>query len=139
MEMMKVQQMIEACRAAVLGSGVGEIDNIVRDSREVKAGSLFVAIVGENMDGHKFIPKAWELGAEAVLAQQGNPYVKPEEIPEEVTEPEEIPEEATEPEETLEAVTELTEETEPVAETQLHTMVVDDLDLDEFKRLIGDL
>ena len=79
---MKVQQMIEACRAAVLGSGVGEIDNIVRDSREVKAGSLFVAIVGENMDGHKFIPKAWELGAEAVLAQQGNPYVKPEEIPE---------------------------------------------------------
>ena len=81
MEMMKVQQMIEACRAAVLGSGVGEIDNIVRDSREVKAGSLFVAIVGENMDGHKFIPKAWELGAEAVLAQQGNPYVKPEEIP----------------------------------------------------------
>lgn len=82
MEMMKVQQMIEACRAAVLGSGVGEIDNIVRDSREVKAGSLFVAIVGENMDGHKFIPKAWELGAEAVLAQQGNPYVKPEEIPE---------------------------------------------------------
>jgi len=69
MEMMKVQQMIEACRAAVLGSGVGEIDNIVRDSREVKAGSLFVAIVGENMDGHKFIPKAWELGAEAVLAQ----------------------------------------------------------------------
>ena len=63
----------------------------------------------------------------------------PEEIPEEVTEPEEIPEEVTEPEEIPEEMAELTEETEPVAETQLHTMVVDDLDLDEFKRLIGDL
>ncbi len=81
MEMISIQQMIKACRAAVLGSGNGEIQNIVRDSREVKPGSLFVAIVGENMDGHKFIPKAWELGAEAVLAQQGNPYVKEEEIP----------------------------------------------------------
>ncbi len=81
MEMISIQQMREACSAAVLGSGAGEIDNIVRDSREVKTGSLFVAIAGENIDGHKFIPKAWELGAEAVLAQQGNPYVKEEEIP----------------------------------------------------------
>ncbi len=81
MEMISIQQMIEACRAAVLGSGAGKINNIVRDSREVKEGSLFVAIAGENVDGHKFIPKAWELGAEAVLAQRGNPYVKEEEIP----------------------------------------------------------
>ena len=82
MEKNLVQQMIKDCSAQVLGSGIGEIEMIVRDSREVKSGSLFVAIVGENMDGHKFIPKAWELGAEAVLAQQGNPYVKEEEIPE---------------------------------------------------------
>ncbi len=81
MEKILVQQMIKACDAAVLGKGTGEIQNIVRDSREVKPGSLFVAIVGENMDGHRFIPKAWELGAEAVLAQKGNPYVKEEEIP----------------------------------------------------------
>ena len=82
MEKILVQQMIEDCAATVLGSGCGEIDKIVRDSREVQPGSLFVAIVGENMDGHKFIPKAWELGAEAVLAQKDNPYVKEEEIPE---------------------------------------------------------
>ncbi len=81
MEMISIRKMIEECGAAVLGSGNGEIQNIVRDSREVKSGSLFVAIVGENMDGHKFISKAWEQGAEAVLAQQGNPYVKEEEIP----------------------------------------------------------
>ena len=82
MEKILVQQMIKDCGAQVLGSGIGEIEMIVRDSREAKPGSLFVAIVGENMDGHKFIPKAWELGAEAVLAQRGNPFVKEEEIPE---------------------------------------------------------
>ena len=82
MEKILVQQMIEDCGAKVLGSGLGEISRIVRDSREVQPGSLFVAIVGENMDGHKFISKAWELGAEAVLAQQDNAFVKEEEIPE---------------------------------------------------------
>lgn len=81
MEKMKMQQVIEATGAVVWGSGQGEIEQIVRDSREVKPGSLFVAICGENIDGHKFIPKAWELGAEAVLAQQGNAYVKKDEIP----------------------------------------------------------
>ena len=81
MDKILIQQMIRATGAAVWGSGVGEIQQIVRDSREVKPGSLFVAILGENTDGHQFIPKAWKLGAEAVLAQQGNPYVKEEEIP----------------------------------------------------------
>jgi len=33
-----------------------EIKDIVIDSREVKEDSLFVAIVGENVDAHKFIP-----------------------------------------------------------------------------------
>lgn len=82
MEKMTIQQMSQAAGAQILGSGWGEIQQIVRDSREVKPGSLFVAIVGENMDGHRFIQKAWEMGAEAVLAQKANPYVKETEIPE---------------------------------------------------------
>lgn len=46
-----------------------EITGICYDSRLVKPGSLFVAIKGLTVDGHRFIPKAMELGAAAVLCQ----------------------------------------------------------------------
>ena len=32
-----------------------DIDNIVTDSRKVKKGDLFIAIKGENFDGHSFV------------------------------------------------------------------------------------
>ena len=39
------------------------------DSRRIEAGHLFVAIPGTQTDGHKFIPKAIEQGAVAVLCE----------------------------------------------------------------------
>ncbi|MGN0982143.1 MAG: UDP-N-acetylmuramoyl-L-alanyl-D-glutamate--2,6-diaminopimelate ligase [Candidatus Limivicinus sp.] len=46
-----------------------EITGICYDSRLVKPGELFVAVKGLTVDGHRFIPKAMELGAAAVLCQ----------------------------------------------------------------------
>lgn len=46
-----------------------EIGGICYDSRQVKKGDLFVAIKGFESDGHRFIPKALEQGAAAVLCQ----------------------------------------------------------------------
>ncbi|MCN9239787.1 UDP-N-acetylmuramoyl-tripeptide--D-alanyl-D-alanine ligase [Streptomyces sp. RY43-2] len=43
---------------------------VVRDSREVEPGSLFVAFVGERVDGHDFAPAVVEAGAVAVLASR---------------------------------------------------------------------
>ena len=40
-----------------------EIAGINIDSRKIKDGHLFVAIKGTQTDGHRFIPKAIELGA----------------------------------------------------------------------------
>ena len=40
------------------------------DSRKVENGHLFVAIKGTQTDGHRFIPKALELGAAAVLCEE---------------------------------------------------------------------
>ncbi|MFV0136521.1 UDP-N-acetylmuramoyl-tripeptide--D-alanyl-D-alanine ligase [Streptomyces sp. HMX87] len=40
---------------------------VVRDSREAGPGSLFVAFVGERVDGHDFAPAVVEAGAVAVL------------------------------------------------------------------------
>ncbi|GAA3780701.1 UDP-N-acetylmuramoyl-tripeptide--D-alanyl-D-alanine ligase [Streptomyces chiangmaiensis] len=43
---------------------------VVRDSREVEPGGLFVAFVGERVDGHDFAPAVIEAGAAAVLASR---------------------------------------------------------------------
>jgi UDP-N-acetylmuramoyl-tripeptide--D-alanyl-D-alanine ligase len=43
---------------------------VVRDSREVEPGSLFVAFVGERVDGHDFANAVVEAGAVALLASR---------------------------------------------------------------------
>ena len=43
---------------------------VVRDSREVEPGSLFVAFVGERVDGHDFARAVVEAGAVAILASR---------------------------------------------------------------------
>ena len=47
-----------------------EISDIAYDSRQVKQGSLFVAISGYQVDGHKYISDAVENGAVAVVGEQ---------------------------------------------------------------------
>ena len=52
-----------------LGDTEVEITGVNIDSRRIEAGHLFVAIPGTQTDGHKFIPKAIEQGAVAVLCE----------------------------------------------------------------------
>ena len=47
-----------------------EVADIVTDSRKAGEGSLFVAIPGERVDGHKFIPNVASQGALAVISEQ---------------------------------------------------------------------
>lgn len=64
--------------AAVVGGQTYDIPDpavqvtgpVVRDSREVESGSLFVAFVGERVDGHDFAEAVIEAGAVAVLASR---------------------------------------------------------------------
>ncbi len=53
----------------VLGDTDIEVTGVNIDSRRIEAGHLFVAIPGTQTDGHKFIPKAVEQGAVAVLCE----------------------------------------------------------------------
>jgi UDP-N-acetylmuramoyl-tripeptide--D-alanyl-D-alanine ligase len=46
------------------------ISSVTTDSRKIKASSCFVAIIGDNMDGHQFIPQAIKSGAICILAQK---------------------------------------------------------------------
>ena len=45
------------------------IDDICVDSREAKSGDLFIALKGENLDGHDFVKSAFENGAALSLVQ----------------------------------------------------------------------
>ncbi|MEU4089381.1 UDP-N-acetylmuramoyl-tripeptide--D-alanyl-D-alanine ligase [Streptomyces aureus] len=64
--------------AAVVGGQTYDIPDpelqvtgpVVRDSREVESGSLFVAFVGERVDGHDYAEAVIEAGAAAVLASR---------------------------------------------------------------------
>ena len=53
--------------------GAGEDDPIIRgvtyDSRGVSPGDLFVALRGENHDGHEYLAQASKLGAAALLVE----------------------------------------------------------------------
>ena len=51
----------------IIGDAEVEIKGVNIDSRLVKSGDLFIAMRGTQVDGHKFIPKAIEQGAVAVL------------------------------------------------------------------------
>ena len=53
----------------IIGDVNVKITGVNIDSRRIEKGHLFVAIPGTVTDGHKFIPKAIELGAAAVLCE----------------------------------------------------------------------
>ncbi len=61
-----------------LGSTNPVIKNIVFDSRLVEQGSLFVAVLGTHVDGHRFIQKAIESGAVAIVCEEYPENISPE-------------------------------------------------------------
>ena len=54
----------------VIGSTDVEVSSVHQDSRSVTQGSLFVAVKGVTVDGHKFIDKAIALGATVIVVEQ---------------------------------------------------------------------
>ncbi|MCM1113412.1 MAG: UDP-N-acetylmuramoyl-tripeptide--D-alanyl-D-alanine ligase [Muribaculum sp.] len=46
------------------------VDSVTLDSRKVTAGGVFVATVGERVDGHRFIPGAFEAGAALAITEK---------------------------------------------------------------------
>lgn len=62
-----------------------QIDNLDKDSRNIKENGLFIAIKGFDTDGHDFVEKAIEQGAIAVILQEGVKKEVIEKIPTNVT------------------------------------------------------
>ena len=59
----------------VLGSAEKIITDITADSRVVQAGSLFIALRGATVDGHKFLAMAAQKGAVAALVEEVPPEI----------------------------------------------------------------
>ena len=67
---MKLNELLKNVKPiCIIGSDDIDITGVNIDSRKIETGHLFVAIKGTQTDGHKFIPKALELGASAVLCE----------------------------------------------------------------------
>lgn len=62
-----------------------EINNLDKDSRNIKQGDLFIAIKGYTGDGHEFVETAISQGAAAVMLQEGVSVELIKKIPKEVT------------------------------------------------------
>ncbi|MBN1641411.1 MAG: UDP-N-acetylmuramoyl-L-alanyl-D-glutamate--2,6-diaminopimelate ligase [Anaerolineae bacterium] len=66
---------------ALSGDASVEITGLTPDSRQVAPGNAFVAYVGENVDGHAFIPQAVARGAAAIVGERA----RPDDLPAQVT------------------------------------------------------
>lgn len=83
MKEMSLNQISLACGGAYVGEDNKkslEVSGVVIDSRKVEPGYLFIAIKGERVDGHSFIPSVFAKGAACVLCEQApehptGPYI----------------------------------------------------------------
>ena len=66
-----VGEIVKATHGELLsGESEQEINSVSIDSREISKNALFVAIKGENSDGHDYIQKAAENGAVCVISEK---------------------------------------------------------------------
>lgn len=73
MKSLTLENITKACRGTYYGD-VGilgrEVDGVVIDSRKVEKNFLFVAIDGENVNAHKFIPDTVKKGALCIVSHE---------------------------------------------------------------------
>ena len=68
---MKISDILEDTEVvAIAGDAGAEVAELTFDSRAVRQGSCFFAIVGERSDGHDYIPQAVASGAAAVVCSR---------------------------------------------------------------------
>lgn len=63
-----IEEIERACDAKLLQRGrEPSMDGVSTDTRTIETGNLFLALKGENFDGHAFLKKACEEGASGVI------------------------------------------------------------------------
>jgi UDP-N-acetylmuramoyl-tripeptide--D-alanyl-D-alanine ligase len=66
--MFSIEQVIKAVGGVLIaGAAQNNVCGISTDSRQMEKGNIFIALQGENFDGHDFVRKAVEKGAASVI------------------------------------------------------------------------
>ena len=72
MEHITVNEIVTATGGQLLGGdGDVEVSRLSIDSRDIEGGDLFVPLIGEKVDAHRFIPQVFEKGAAATFTSRG--------------------------------------------------------------------
>src|SRR5260370_1297815 len=66
----RLQELVAGISTKILGPADVSIEDVVFDSRQVRRGSLFVALRGVHQDGNQFIKNAVADGAIAVISEE---------------------------------------------------------------------
>lgn len=75
MDKISIDAVVKAVNGTLTKTGSENyITGVKHDSRECEAGDMFVAIAGENQDGHKYIPQVLESGCRTVLVSHENSW-----------------------------------------------------------------
>lgn len=67
--MMKMSQVAEAVNIPLQGKDV-MISGVSKDTRDIQAGDLYVALIGERFNGHQFVTEAKTAGAAGILISE---------------------------------------------------------------------
>ena len=68
-----INDVSEALDAELSGNGSGIASDVTHDSRQAHEGTLFVAITGATMDGHRFIEDVMRRGAVGIVSESDRP------------------------------------------------------------------
>jgi len=72
METRSLKYVAESCDGEIINGAVDTpLYRVSTDSRRVRAGDLFVALAGENFDGHDYVVESGQNGAAAALVEKG--------------------------------------------------------------------
>jgi UDP-N-acetylmuramoyl-tripeptide--D-alanyl-D-alanine ligase len=70
-EARSIQFVADACGARLVAGDWGAlVQRVTTDSRQARAGDLFVALAGEKFDGHAFVARAVEAGVDGLLVER---------------------------------------------------------------------
>lgn len=73
MKAITIKEILDSCNGNFIGAEENlntKVTSIVTDSRQAKENSMFVAIKGEKVDGHKFVPMTYSQGAVCALVEE---------------------------------------------------------------------
>ena len=65
--------MSNAIGAKLSGPGNGAVSDVTHDSRQAREGTLFVAVKGLTMDGHRFVDDVMRRGAVGIISEYDPP------------------------------------------------------------------